>query len=168
MSVATVIQNSIARVGIKEVARRTGLSPSTISRVRSGLIRPTLEVVEKIADAVGVRIEAIVDNRMVPAPRLEYAKNVLGRLRNELKIFGVKHAVVYGSVAREEDTESSDIDIFLDFGDKKVSAADILKAEGKVIEGFGENKVDIVSKLGLSAKEKALKSNIEKEGVGVF
>lgn len=46
---------------LDEIARRTGLSPSTISRVNSGAISPSFEVVEKISKAVGLKIQILPD-----------------------------------------------------------------------------------------------------------
>lgn len=167
MSVLATLQQSIGKVGIKEVARRTGLSPSTVSRIGSGLINPTLEVVEKISTAIGYNLVLHPESQNSPAPRLGFAKDILGRLRNELKALGVKHVTIFGSVARETDTDKSDIDLFLDFGFSKPTTAKLLKAEGKIIEAFGQTKVDLVSDLS-STKGQRLKIEIDKDGIRVF
>ncbi len=167
MNVLTTLQQSIGKVGVKEVARRTGLSASTVSRIGSGLINPSLQVVEKISSAVGYNLQLHPENQAPAAPRLAFAKDVLGRLRNELKALGVKHVTVFGSVARQTDTAKSDIDLFLDFGFNKLNAAKLLKAEGKIIEAFGQIKVDVVSDL-TSTKGQRLKIEIDKDGIRVF
>lgn len=79
---------------------------------------------------------------------------------------GVRHAFIFGSVARKEDKENSDIDIYLEFAEKP-RAANMLKAEGRVIEAFGETRVDVVSWLE-SEKGHRLMAEIEKDGVRVF
>ena len=167
MNILETLKESINKVGVKEVARRTGLSPSTVSRVNSGQINPSFEVVEKISDATGFYLELHPESKVTKAPRLAFAKNILGRLRNELKTLGVKHAIIFGSVARGEDKSNSDVDIYLEFADAKPSVSKLLKAEGLVIETFGETKVDIVSRLD-TAKGKRLKLQIDKDGVYVF
>lgn len=167
MQIIEALKGSIGRVGIKEVARRTGLSPSTVSRVSSGQISPSLEVAEKISDAVGFRLELHPDNIVSQAPRLKFVIDLVGRLRNELKSFGVKHLVIFGSVARGKDRAESDIDLFLDFGKTKPRATNLLAAEGLILEAFGQNKVDVVSGLD-SPKGQRLKVQIEKDGVYVF
>jgi predicted nucleotidyltransferase len=167
MGLLETLQISIGKIGIKEVARRTGLSASTISRVNSGQINPTLEVVEKISAATGLLIKLEPNNQLFKAPRLKPAENILGRLRNELKTYGVKHAVVFGSTARGEDQDNSDIDIYLDFGDEKIHASNLLGAEGLVLNAFGENKIDIVSRLN-SPRGERLKKRIEEDGIYVF
>ena len=54
-----------------------------------------------------------------------------------------------------------------DFGKDRPPAAKLLKAEGKVIEAFGNTKVDLISQLE-SSKGQKLKTQIEKDGVSVF
>ncbi len=167
MSILAIIQQSIGKVGVKEVARRTALSASTISRIGSGLINPSLQVVEKISAAIGYNLELHPENRVPTALRLTFTKDVLGRLRNELKALGVKHVTIFGSVARNTDTAKSDIDLLLDFGFSKPTTAKLLKAEGKVIEAFGQAKVDLVCDLA-STKGQRLKKEIDKDGIRVF
>ena len=166
MEVLKELGTAIERIGIKEIARRSGLSPSTVSRVSSGAISPSLEVVQKISKAAGFKIEILPESIPSYAPRLSFAQNILGRLRKELKSMGVRHVFIFGSVARQEDRENSDIDIYLDFSEKP-KASNLLKAEGRVIEAFGETKVDVVSWLG-SEKGRRLMAQIEKDGVRVF
>ena len=43
-------------VTIKELSLRTGLSKSALQRIESGEVSPTLEKLEKIAKALGVRV----------------------------------------------------------------------------------------------------------------
>lgn len=167
MSVLNILQESIGKVGVKEVARRTGLSPSTISRIGSGQINPSIEVVERISSAVGFYLELHLNNQKAKAPRLNLAKDILGRLRNELKALGVKHVTIFGSTGRGDDKIDSDIDIYLEFIYTKPAIAKQLKAEGKIIEAFGENKVDIVSDLS-SPRGQRLKLQIDKDGKRVF
>jgi predicted nucleotidyltransferase len=167
MEILETLKNSIDKVGIKEVARRTGLAPSTISRVNSGLIRPSFEVAEKISLATGFYLELHPETGRAKAPRLEFAKDILGRLRKELKALGVRHAVIFGSVARKEDKANSDIDIYLDFGESVPSVTRLLKAEGRVIESFGETRVDVIGRLK-TPRALRLRAQIERDGVRVF
>jgi predicted nucleotidyltransferase len=167
MSVLEILQERIGKVGIKEVARRALLSASTVSRIRSGKISPSLEVTERISKILGLELELHSKIQNASAPRLELAIQTINNLKKELKILGVKHATIFGSVARKDDGPSSDIDIYLDFGDERPKAQKLLKAEGIIIATFGEGKVDIVSQLE-GAKNSGLKQRIEKDGVCVF
>lgn len=167
MTILEILQESIGKVGIKEVARRADLSASTVSRIRSGQINPSLDVTERISEVLGFHLELHSQVQNAPAPRLEFTIQTIKNLKMELKSLGVRHAIIFGSVARKEDGPGSDIDIYLDFGGEKPKAQRMLKAEGRILETFGENKVDIVSQLD-SVKNPRLKQRIEKDGVRVF
>lgn len=167
MSAIKILQEYIGKVGVKEVARRTHISASTVSRIRSGLINPSFQAAERIIEAVGLHLEVRPDRGLAKAPRLSFAKDVIGRIRNQLRSLGVRHCTIYGSVARGEDSAGSDIDVYLDFGVQKPKVAHLLKAEGTVLEAFGGNKVDVVSDLS-SPRGQRLKRQIEKDGVRVF
>ena len=167
MTVLDQLKESVREIGIKEIARRAGLAPSTVSRIRSGQIKPSLEVVEKISAAVGLRLNLQADRDGSASSKLIFAKRILSELKEELKQYGVRHSIIFGSVAREEDAPESDIDIYLDFGDIKPSAGNLLRAEGKILDAFGPQKTDIVSWLH-STRGKILKRRIDKDGVRVF
>ena len=162
-----LIKESIHKVGIKEVARRTQLAASTISRIHSGTSMPSLEVAEKISRALGYNLQLLPQAQIATAPRLDFATQLLMKLKPELKQLGVRHITIFGSVARGEDGPNSDIDIYLDFGLEKPKAFKILKAEGRILETFGENKVDIISQLNAD-KNPRLAERVEKDGVRVF
>jgi transcriptional regulator with XRE-family HTH domain len=44
-----------------ELSARTGIAAATLSRIENGLQRPRISTVRKIADALGVRPEELVD-----------------------------------------------------------------------------------------------------------
>lgn len=165
MTVIEKLRESIDEIGIKEVARRASIASSTVSRIKSGEISPSLEVVQKISKAVGLQLELVQEKEFNP-PRLIYAKRVLSELKEELKQFGVTHVAIFGSVARQEDRVDSDIDIYLEF-DHKPPVKALLAAEGKIIESFGNTDVDIVNYLD-SPRGQRLKKRIQKEGIRVF
>ena len=50
-----------------ELAQRTGISEATLSRIENSLQRPRISTVRKIADALGVRPEELVDWEAEPA-----------------------------------------------------------------------------------------------------
>ncbi|MGN0272386.1 MAG: helix-turn-helix domain-containing protein [Lachnospiraceae bacterium] len=43
-------------ITLKELSLRTGISKSALQRIESGKVSPTLEKLEKIAEALGVRV----------------------------------------------------------------------------------------------------------------
>jgi predicted nucleotidyltransferase len=167
MTVLDQLRESVREIGIKEIARRSGLAASTVSRMSSCQINPSFKVIEKISAALGLRLNLQIDREGSSLSKLIFAKRVLSEMKDELKRNGVRHAVIFGSVAREENRPDSDIDIYLDFGDIKPSAANLLRAEGKILDAFGRQKTDIVSWLH-SSRGKRLKQRIDKDGVRVF
>lgn len=167
MTILDSLNHSIRKVGIKEVARRAGLSASTVSRISSGQIKPSYEVVEKVSAALGFDLHLRKATTASDLPKLIVAKRILSELKEELKKSGIRHVMIFGSVARGDDLADSDIDLYLDFGDQKPSASILLRAEGKIIESFFPLKVDIASHL-TSSRGQRLKQKIDKEGVRVF
>ena len=168
MGILEVIRNSIGEVGVNEVARRTGLAASTVSRIGAGQVVPSLEVAEKITEAIGYRMEiSPILEPKVKKSRLNEILKTLRELKPHLIRLGVRHVVVFGSVARQEDRPGSDIDLFLDFGSKRPGAAKMLSAEGKIIDAFDGTDVDIVTSLR-TAKGQRLKIQIDKDGQRAF
>lgn len=82
---------------------------------------------------------------------LEEIKNTLAQHKEELReTYNVKEIGVFGSVVRGEGTETSDIDILVDFED----GADLLNLVGLALfleEKLGR-KVDVVSKRALRSE----------------
>ncbi len=95
--------------------------------------------------------------------RFDKAKTVLESHRKDLSRLGTRHLAIFGSIARNEATKKSDIDILVDFDakkglfdfvDLKFYLEDILKCE-----------VDLVSKRALHP---ALKKRILGEAKQIF
>ena len=69
-----------------------------------------------------------------------------------LKKLGVSKAAVFGSVARQEDTQQSDIDILVDF-QKKFTLFDLSELKIELEEALGK-KVDLVTYQSIHPKLK--------------
>ena len=167
MGIIDTLRKSIDEVGIKEVSRRSGISPSTISRIGSGQVTPGLEVAEKISKAIGFKLDLLPLVEGSEKSKLNVVLKTLRTLKPQLSNLGVKHIVVFGSVARQEDQPESDIDLYLDFGKIKPSAAKLLDAEGRILGAFPKTGVDIVSNLE-TPKGRRLKIQIDKDGQSAF
>jgi predicted nucleotidyltransferase len=167
MDLVAELSDIIGKIGIKEIARRTGLAPSTISRVNSGKIIPSIAVVEKILNVSGFDLKIIPTSGGMPiASKLEFSMDLLMRLRKQLNRLGVQHAYIFGSVARGEDRSDSDVDVYLQFKQKPL-AAQLLKSEGLVIQSFGKVKADVIGWID-EKKDNKLLLEIKKDGVRVF
>lgn len=91
------------------------------------------------------------------------AKKILNEHKNDLSKLGVRSMAVFGSVAKNEGTPKSDIDILVDFDPKKglFGFVDVKS----YLENILDCKVDLVTK---GALHPALKKQILEEAKHVF
>ena len=95
--------------------------------------------------------------------RRENALEILAAHRRELRErFGVKSLCLFGSVARDEASEHSDVDVLVDF-DETPSLFGFLRLQGYLQDLLG-TKVDLVTETGL--KERA-RPYVEKDAINV-
>ena len=105
------------------------------------------------------------DNSAQHDPILETALRSLLSHEAELRAAGVRHAAVFGSVARGEATASSDIDVLVELDpEARVSLYDLMGIELRLRELFGR-KVDVVSRGGLRP---SLDDSILEDAVSAF
>lgn len=81
--------------------------------------------------------------------RKDIALNALGSNENELKDIGVSRIGIFGSVARGEDSEDSDIDILVQFSPECRKYKNFNRLCDLLDEVFGEQ-YDLVTVEGLS------------------
>lgn len=95
--------------------------------------------------------------------RREQALRILAAHRRELRErFGVKSLRLFGSVARDEASEQSDVDVLVDF-DETPSLFGFLRLQG-YLQGLLGAKVDLITESGL--KERA-RPYVEKDALNV-
>lgn len=75
---------------------------------------------------------------------------IIRNLKPLLSKFGVKEIGLFGSYVREEATDSSDIDILIDFEHKKENFDNYMSVYEVLEKHFVNQKVEIVTKNGLS------------------
>lgn len=80
----------------------------------------------------------------------EYILTTLSVQKPKLYELGIAEIGLFGSYVRNEQTETSDIDILIDFKPGKVSFDDYMKAYDLLEEVFVGEKVSVVTKDGLS------------------
>ena len=89
----------------------------------------------------------------------------LTRRATALRERGAQAAFVYGSTARDEATENSDIDIFIDVdAGRKFSLLDLAGMQRYLTEELGVA-IDLTTRSGLHPK---LRDQIESEAVRIF
>lgn len=109
-----------ARLSQTDLARRAGVAQSVISAYESDRRDPSLRTLVKLIEATGHQLAF----ELIAAPRnqLGLADTRLGRrLRRHRRALieiaarrGARNVRVFGSVARGEDTDNSDIDLLVD------------------------------------------------------
>jgi predicted nucleotidyltransferase/DNA-binding XRE family transcriptional regulator len=124
-SSGTMIRNARrrARLSQTDLARRAGVAQSVISAYESDRREPGLRTLTKLIEATGFRLAF----ELIPPPRNELGlpDTRLGRrLRRDRRAVietsarrGASNVRVFGSVARGEDTGTSDIDLLVDLDD---------------------------------------------------
>ncbi len=70
--------------------------------------------------------------------------------KRELKKFGIQRIGLFGSYARGEQTEDSDIDILVDFDPEKENFDNLMAVYDLIERLFKNQRIEIVSKNGLS------------------
>ncbi len=90
-------------------------------------------------------------------------KKILAANRSELQKLGVVSLSVFGSVAREDSSQKSDIDLLVEF-DRDISLFHLFEIQHRLEDIIGVPKVDLIQK---SAVHPALRERILSEAVNV-
>lgn len=137
-----------ARLSQTDVARRSGVAQSVISAYESGRRQPSVPTLARLVEATGHQL--ILDVVTAPGRTLGLPDSPLGRrLRRRRRAIietaanrGARNVRVFGSVARGEDTRSSDIDLLVDL-DKGVGLVALSSLKRELSELLGVD-VDVV------------------------
>lgn len=113
-----------ARLSQNDLARRAGVAQSVISAYEADRREPGIRTLAKLIEATGHSLT--VELEPPPRSRLGLPDTRLGRRlrRHRREVIeladqrGARNIRLFGSVARGEDTESSDIDLLVDLDDK--------------------------------------------------
>ena len=83
--------------------------------------------------------------------------------RSELRKMGVVSLAVFGSVARNESTQKSDVDLLVEF-DREIGLFYLFEIQHRLEEIIGVSKIDLIQR---SAIHPALREQILSEAVNV-
>ena len=127
-----------------ELARRAGVTQSVVSAYESAARQPSLPMLDRLVSATGLELELQVRRRT------SQLKGPIGtRLwarRNRVKQLAAGHGLsnlrVFGSVARGEETEASDLDLLVDVT-PGVGLIGLARAQNDLEELLG-TRVDLV------------------------
>ena len=98
-----------------ELGRRAGVTQSVVSAYESGARQPSVPTLQRLIEATGSELEIGFTE---PGPGRESVGKRLRRHRRQIKELVARHGLsnvrVFGSAARGDDTEASDIDLLVD------------------------------------------------------
>jgi len=136
-----------------ELARRAGVSQPVVSAYECGRREPGLDMLRRLVEASGHDLTIELAPHAVHRPGLpDTARGrVLQRNRRALIEMAVRHDAtnlrVFGSVARGDDTPTSDVDLLVDLG-SRVGLLGLITLEMEMEELLGVD-VDLVPSSGL-------------------
>lgn len=125
MSVADLIRAARTESGLTqtELARRTGTSQSAVARYETGAASPSVSTLERLLGAAGHRLEIRSTPGGPETDRRSARLRLLRAHRREIlttaRAVGVRDVRIFGSVARGDDTATSDIDLLVTLDDPK-------------------------------------------------
>lgn len=137
-----------ARLSQTDLARRAGVSQPVISAYESDRREPSFRTLAKLIEATGHQLA--VDLVAPPPDRLGLPDTRLGRCvrRHRQAVIdvaagrGARNVRVFGSVARGEDTASSDVDLLVDL-DNGVGLVSLAGLRRELVDVLGVD-VDVV------------------------
>ena len=155
-----------SRLSQTELARRAGVAQSVISAYESGRREPTLPTLTRLIEATGHELALDLVDR--PDRTLGLPDTPLGRrLRRQRNAIirtaerrGARNVRVFGSVARGEEVDSSDIDLLVDL-DPRAGLLDLIGLERELAELLG-TRVDVVPADSLKPR---IREPVEREAV---
>ena len=82
----------------------------------------------------------------------------------ELRAEGLSHVFLFGSVARGEQDEQSDVDLFYDYDNPRFSLFDVMRVTDRLMEILG-TKVDAMTRDSVHPR---IRKEVETEAIQVF
>lgn len=114
------LARSVAGLTQREVATRAGVQQSVVSAYESGGREPSLSTLSALVEACGVTLEVHLGEALLPGTAPSAVGPIGRRLRRRRAAVlavaarhGMSELRVFGSVARGEDTDSSDLDLLV-------------------------------------------------------
>jgi hypothetical protein len=151
---ARLIKEARSAAGLTqaELAERAGTSQPTIAAYESGGKVPNVSTLERVLAATGT---ALVASRSPSLPPAGHLGRLLERKREEIAAIAARHRAhnvrVFGSVARGQDTDTSDVDLLVDM-DPGSSLLDHVRLRRELTAALGVE-VDLVTSGGLLERD---------------
>ncbi len=97
----------------RDLAAKSGVSPSTVTRIERGEINPTVTMLERLLDASGNELVVTVHPRP-DRPTLAALRERRDEILDIVASRGGSNVRVFGSVARGDSSVDSDVDVLID------------------------------------------------------
>ncbi len=148
-----------ARLSQNDLARRAGVVQSVISAYESGSREPSLSTLSRLVEATGhvLAVDVVPVSEYPPGlPETPLGRRLRQRRKAIIRAAEEHHARnvrVFGSVARGEDTDSSDIDLLVDL-DEGAGLSDLIGLKRELADLLGVD-VDVVPAASLKPRMRA-------------
>lgn len=97
----------------RDLATASGVSASTVTRIERGEINPTVVMLERLLEASGNQLDIVVSQRS-RRPTLDELRSHRNAIVGIVESFGGSNVRVFGSVARGDAHDGSDVDLLVD------------------------------------------------------
>jgi predicted nucleotidyltransferase/DNA-binding XRE family transcriptional regulator len=138
-----------------ELAERAGTSQPTIAAYEAGDKVPNVTTLERVLRATGTSLEA---RRSSSGRRQGRLRGLLDERRDQIVELAARHHArnvrVFGSVARGEETDTSDVDLLVDMAPGH-SLLDQVRLRRELAELIGVD-VDVVTTAGLLERDEGV------------
>ena len=162
---AVLIANARKISGLTQtqLAARAGTSQSAIARYENGVASPSTDTLTRILKANGLKLEVQLvkaEFSNLSSPRAKLLREKRGEILKLVRRAGARDVRVFGSVARGDDDEKSDIDFLVEF-DTTYGLFPIMQLKRELSELL-ETSVDVAPQ---SILKKSVLNNALKEAV---
>ncbi len=102
-----------AQMSARDLATASGVSASTVTRIERGEVNPTVVMLERLLEASGNRLDIVISPRS-RRPTLDELRSHRNTIIGIVESFGASNVRVFGSVARGDSHDGSDVDLLID------------------------------------------------------
>jgi uncharacterized protein len=135
MDTAAILRGARERAGISqaELAARTGTSQAAVARREAGHEEPRLSTLRRLVYACGEILE-LTTRPLPPSTRRDRLQNERRGVLDVLAASGATHPRLFGSLARGDDDEASDVDLLVDLCADESPASQLMTVLGLGVE----------------------------------
>jgi predicted nucleotidyltransferase/DNA-binding XRE family transcriptional regulator len=163
MDTSVLVREARTRAGLTQaqLAQRAGTSQPTVAAYEAGTKVPTVETLTRLVAAAGLRLDVSISTVPISGGLLDLLRSHRDEIVAAATRRGMDNVRVFGSVARRQDTDASDIDLLVDFDVEDAGLLPLIGFAQDVREITGRD-VDAAT---LSLLRDEIRSHVEAEAV---